>query len=182
MGVRSYRVAMGGLASALALLFMFMTGMIPFATYVLPAFAGIILIAIVVDLGRRWATMVYIAISLLSLLITPDKESTVLFIFFFGYYPIIKTVLEHIKPKVLRFLTKLSIFNLAVIGAYMVIIYVLMIPDMLEEFGDFGRYSVLIMLIVGNITFVVYDFAVGNIYEVYTKWFKPKFLRRRGSK
>ena len=43
MGKKSTQVALGGLAAALCTLLMFLTGMIPFATYALPAAAGIVL-------------------------------------------------------------------------------------------------------------------------------------------
>ena len=38
---------MGGLASALCVLLMFLTGMVPFATYAMPAAAGTVLLAVV---------------------------------------------------------------------------------------------------------------------------------------
>ena len=41
-----------------------------------------------------------------------------MFIFFFGYYPILKGILERIKPKALSYLVKFLIFNLALVLAY----------------------------------------------------------------
>ena len=38
---KSTQVAVGGMASGLCLLLMFMTGMVPFSEYAFPAFAGI---------------------------------------------------------------------------------------------------------------------------------------------
>ena len=51
-------------------------------------------------------------------------------------------------------------------------------PDILTEFGDFGKYSVYIMLGLGNVLFFVYDFALTQIMNVYIYIFRPKFLRR----
>ena len=84
---KSKQVAAGGIAASLCLLLMFLTGLFPFATYALPAMAGTLLIVVVIELGRPTATMVYAAVSLLSLLITPDKEAALMFVVFFGYYP-----------------------------------------------------------------------------------------------
>lgn len=177
---KSTQVALGGLASALCLLLMFMTGIIPFGEYALPAFAGIVIIAIVVENGCKSAVLVYAAVSVLSIFLVPRPEAAMMFIFFFGYYPILQTKLVKIKPKVLQYLLKFIIFNVAVISAYMVVIYVMGINEIMEEFGSFGQYSALVLLLLGNVFFGIYDFTVDNLHYVYINWFRPKFLRRVG--
>ena len=93
MRYKSSQVAVGGMASGLCLLLMFLTGMIPFSEYACPTFAGLVLIAVAEEMGRKTALIVYGAVSLLSLLLTPSKEAAILFVFFFGYYPVIRAVL-----------------------------------------------------------------------------------------
>ena len=100
---------MGGIASALCLLLMMLT-IIPIATYTMPALAGMVLI--VVENGYSTAWMVYAAVGFLSLFICPDKEAAMLFVGFFGYYPILKGKLEKIKKRSMEYLSKFSIFNL----------------------------------------------------------------------
>lgn len=179
MRYKSTQVAVGGMASGLCLLLMFMTGMIPFSEYALPAFAGLVLIAVAEELGRGTAFIVYGAVSLLSLLLAPSKEAAILFVFFFGYYPVIKTLLEgKIRPKAICWVAKLLLFNVMVVLGYLIVIYLLGIPDILDEFGSFGKYSALVLLVFGDVFFVVYDFAVGNLIEVYRDYFAPKFLRK----
>ena len=78
----SGKIALGGLISALCLVCMFLTGLIPFATIALPAIAGVLLIVVVIELGKRWALLVYAAVSLLSILLTADMEAKLLFILF----------------------------------------------------------------------------------------------------
>lgn len=84
---------MGGIASALCLLLMILT-IIPIATYTMPALAGMVLIVVVIENGYSTAWMVYAAVGFLSLFICPDKEAAMLFVGFFGYYPILKGKLE----------------------------------------------------------------------------------------
>lgn len=177
---KSTQVALGGLAAALSLLLMFLTGMIPFGDYALPAFAGVVLLANVVENGRKTALMVYVAVSLLALFVVPSKEAALLFVFFFGYYPILQTLLDKISVKILRMALKLVIFNTAVIAAYWIIINLMGVADILDEFGPFGQYSALALLVFGNIFFVVYDNMVSNLYAAYIHWFRPRFLRRAG--
>lgn len=175
---KSTQVALGGLSAALCLILMFMTGMIPFATYALPAAAGIVLIIVSIENGPKTAAIVYVAVSLLSIFIVPDREAAVMFIFFFGYYPILKPILEKLKPWIFNEIIKLIIFNASMVVGYLFIIYVLGIPDILSDFGDFGKYSALIILGMGNIVFFVYDFALTNLTYVYIHRFRPKILKR----
>ena len=89
---------------ALSLMIMFLTAF-PYMTYALPAIAGAVLIPVVIELGSKWAWMVYACVSFLSLLIAPSLEAKVMFIAFFGYYPIVKALLERQKNRVL-FMTR----------------------------------------------------------------------------
>ena len=52
---KSTQVALGGLSSALCLLLMFMTGLIPFSSYIFPALAGIVLISVREENGLKTA-------------------------------------------------------------------------------------------------------------------------------
>ncbi len=177
---KSTQVALGGVATGLCLLLMFLTTMIPFAEYALPAFAGIVLIAVVVENGTKNAIVVYAAVSLLSLILVPRPEVACLFVFFFGYYPILQFRLDEMKPKVLQYMIKFIIFNIAVVAAYLVVINLFGITEIMDEFGDFGKYSALILLALGNVFFAVYDFTVSNLRYVYIHVFRIKFLRKAG--
>ena len=55
---KSTQVAVGGMASGLCLLLMFMTGMIPFSEYSLPTLAGLVLIAVSEEMGSSTALIV----------------------------------------------------------------------------------------------------------------------------
>lgn len=170
----SFNVAMGGIVAALAVVLMFFTGVFPFATYALPALAGLLMVIIVIDYNAKWAVSVYVAVSILSLLITPDREAAMLFIAFFGYYPILKSVFEKL-PRVIEYVLKFLVFNVAIVGAYYVIINVFGMPDILSEFKEVG---IPLMLGLGNVTFLIYDIAITKMITLYVKWFKPKILRK----
>ena len=176
MSKKSSAVAIGGVASALCLLFMFLTGVIPFATFALPAIAGMVLISVVVENGYKVAFCVYASVSLLSLIIVPDREAAMMFIGFFGYYTIIKGKLDKIKSRFVRLVSKFSIFNVAVICVYAIIIYFFGLTELLDE--SLGKYTLLVLLALGNIVFVVYDFALKRMAIAYIYWFRPKFLRK----
>lgn len=174
----SFRVAFGGIVAALCLVLMFMTGLIPVLVYTLPAVAGVLLVSVVIEIDKKWALITYAAVGLLSLLITPDREAAILFIFFMGYYPIIKAIIEKIKSRILEWAIKIIIFNVAIISAYVIIINVFGIKDVMEQVPFFGKYSSLVLLALGNVVFVIYDIAVTRLISAYINWFRPKFINK----
>lgn len=163
--VPAVSAAFCGMAAALATALMFLTGLMPTATYSLPALAGLVGIVIVVEIGVRWAWPVYAAVSVLSLLIAPDKEAVTLYILFFGYYPILKALLERQPRKWLQWLLKFLVFNAAVVLYYWIAIKVLGVPE--ESFWSFGVVMPVALLVGGNVVFLLYDYVISGLVRVY---------------
>ncbi len=174
----SFKVAFGGIITAFALICMLATGVIPIGTYTFPALAGIMLIAVVIELDLKWAWAVFTATAVLSLLIAPDREAALLYLFFFGHYPIVKSYLERLNRKPLEWLLKLIIFNACILICYGLIFYVFQMQYVIESFQELGRYSLIIFLAVGNIAFFIYDIALTNLITFYIKWVRVKILKR----
>jgi hypothetical protein len=172
----STQIALGGVFSALCLVFMFLTGIIPLATYMMPALAGAMLAVVVIEAGAKTALLAYVAISVLSLFIVPDREAATMFIVFYGYYPLAKVRLEQLRSRALEYAVKLILCNAAAVAGYAAVIYIFGIPMM--QPGTFGQYSVLVLLGLWNATFLFYDYALTRYITVYIRWFRPKFLRR----
>lgn len=178
MSKKSTQIALGGVFSALCLLIMFLTGMVPFAVYALPALAGAMLVAVRVEIGRKAAMMVYVSVSLLSILIVPEKEAVLLFIAFFGYYAIVKDLLDAIGPFALRWAAKLLLFNVTTVGSTLFGFYVLGMTELLEDLGEWGALLTGLFLLACNGVYLLYDLALGRYIHLYIHWFKPTFLRR----
>lgn len=179
---KSKQVAAGGIASSLCLLLMFMTGLFPFATYALPAMAGTLLVVVVLEYNRATALMVYASVSLLSLFITPDKEAAMVFIVFFGYYPIVKGVIEKLCCRPLEQLLKCLLFNGAVISSYLIAANLLGMAYLLEGVYDYGRYGIYAILFAANLMFFYFDKALTGVIFGYIHRFRPKYIGRWGNK
>ncbi len=174
----SKRVAVGGMIAALSICLMMLTGVIPVLIYSTPIIVGLLLIIMVVEMGKKWAFMVYMVVSVLSMLFVAEKESAVIYVAFFGYYPILKPVLESIKFKVIEWVLKYVIFNASVVMAYFVLIKFFGI-DISSEYVSM-KVGVVILLALGNVLFLIYDLAFTRIVIVYTRvWSRliRKFLR-----
>ena len=167
------KVALCGILAALSLILMVMTA-IPIATYALPAMAGAVLIPVVMEAGVKWGWLAYAAVALLSLLVAPDPEAKVLFITFFGYYPIAKSLLEKMKKRWLEWIVKLVIFNGTMLGSYLLTIFVFHLPT---DFELFGVSLPLVFLLIGNVIFVIYDLALTNVITAYWDRLHPKLSR-----
>ena len=175
---RSSQVALGGVVASLCILLMLMTGFFPFLTYAAPAAAGFILIAVIVDCGYRWAMLVYLVVAFLSIFVVPDKQAAMIFVFL-GYYPVVKDYLDHhMKSKVLQWVIKFIIFNLSILAAYGLMIYVFQMPDVMTDMGSLGRFTGLVTLLAGNIVFIVFELALTRIFYFYRHFFRPHFLRK----
>ena len=165
----SIRIAFCGIITALGTIFMFATGLIPIGSYALPALAGVLSILIVVELGAKWAWPVYIATSILSLLLAADKEAAILFIVFFGFYPILKAYIERLHKKPIVYLLKGTVFIAAMILDFLITIFILRVPQ--ESFTIVGVYLPWVFLAVGVVVFYIYDFAVSGLVLLYYQRF-----------
>ncbi|MDR0288097.1 MAG: hypothetical protein LBI03_10410 [Clostridiales bacterium] len=165
--------AFGGIITALSVLIMFLSGVLPFLTYTLPAFAGALLIIVIEESDIKWSLMVYVSVSLLSLILIPNKESAILYLFFFGYCAVLQSFLEEkFKSNLIRWSIKIPVFNLAIITAYMLIINVLGIQ--VDEFNEYGKYGVFILLGIGNLTYIIYDNTLKNLTVLYNRHLHKK--------
>lgn len=161
------KLAFCSVITALCVAIMFLTGIIPIGTYALPALSGVLLIPVVVELGTGWAWSVYIAASLLSFFIAADKEAVLFFILFFGYYPILKAVLERINKKAVQFFLKFAVFNASAIIEFFIAANLLNVPQ--DSFFVHGVYLPWAFLIAGNVIFLIYDYALSLLIISYNK-------------
>lgn len=171
---KSKKIALCGIVSALSLILLALTGLFPFAEYALPAMAGALLAIPVIEFDRKTAIIAFLAVGVLSLFIAPIKESAFLFCLLFGYYPIIKSLLEAMKSKLAEWGIKILLFNVAALLSYFLLIQVMGMNELLEDFSFGVKYSILILLGLGNIVFVLYDFALSQVIAFYIKTVRPK--------
>jgi len=165
----SVKVSLGGVVAALSLVLMLLTSIIPFGTYAFPAFAGILLVLLVFNLGYAYAFAVYFVTAALSFLLVTDKEAALYYAMFLGFYPILKGVIERIPSKPVQYIVKLALFNVCMIAAFYIGISLLSIPK--ESFNLFGVYLPWVFLILGNIVFIIYDLCITRLVTLYLlKW------------
>ncbi len=172
--IKCYRVALGGVVSSLCILAMFFTGIAPFLYITLPMISGALITIIVFEVNTSWAMLTYITVSLLSIFVTFDKEAALIFILFFGHYPILKLKIEKIPIIILKILIKILVFNICIVIDYQLTIYLLGISDFTDDFAAFGKYGIYILWALANLIFIMYDYALSTCVVIYLKYLKPK--------
>lgn len=150
-------VALGGVLAALAVVIMCMGTIIPVATYVCPMLCAVVLQMVLKTCGTQIAWAWYGAVAILSALLAPDKEAAAVFLFL-GYYPIVKPRLDGTK---LRWLWKGLLFNGSVVVMYWLLIQLLGLSQVMEDFEGMGAAMLAALLILGNVTFFLLDRLLG---------------------
>lgn len=173
----SSRVALGGVATALSMVLMLIAGVTSTLVYAIPMFVGMLLTVLVIEEGKGLATAVYVAVSILSLLILGNKEAAIMYVAFFGYYPIIKGVIEKYSKGFLCWIIKFIVFNVAMVISYLAITKIFMIS--FDDIEAFGKLALPLLLLAGNVVFAMYDVLITRLITIYfyrwQKYFKRVF-------
>ena len=154
----AYAVALGGVLAALAVVVMSLGTIIPVATYICPM--ACILMAQVVrqTCGSRYGWAWYGAVAILSLLRAADKEAAAVFAAL-GYYPLVKPRLEKRK---FPWLWKGLLFNAVILALYWLLIHLLGMDALAEEFAEAGAVMTAVMLLLGNAVFFLLDILLNK--------------------
>ena len=150
-------MALGGMLAALAVVMMSLGTVIPVATYVCPMLCALLLQGVLKTCGSRIAWAWYGAVALLSVLLAPDKEAAGVFVFL-GYYPIVKPALDRKKGK---WLWKGLLFNGSVCLLYFLLLRLLGLKQLTQEWSDMSVGMLAVLLVLGNVTFFLLDRLLG---------------------
>ncbi len=168
------KITFCGVFAALAVALMLCGHFLPTLTYAIPALAGLIMVVPLIECGVSWAFGCYVTSSLIIFLIG-ENETKILFVLLFGYYPILKLLIEKLKNIAVEWVLKLLVFNAAAIASYYIMSFIYAIS--FDDLGDFGRYGAYIFLGLCNIVFVVYDIGVSRIASFYISTMRNKLKK-----
>ena len=177
---KTSKIAMGAMISALCLALMLSTAIIPFLSYAIPMIAGAFIMIIVIECDKLWALFVYICVALLSLLIVADKSAGLAFLFYFGYYPILKAVIESKTSRVVEIIIKYANINIVVLVAYFLMLKFFGLDldgvEFLSPFVD-KWYTFVILVAFTSFFFYLYDLTLTKVVYLYTTRLRKKFRK-----
>lgn len=160
-GRKTARIAM---LSTLSLVILYGSSAVPLGQLGLVALAGLVPAASIVSSGSvRAGLFCYVVTGCLGLLVVPNKGNIILYLLFFGLYPVIKSLAECRSARVMSFVYKQAFFNVAlsVIWFGMRQILLPFLPVELEHTG--------LIYLVGNLIFPIYDIGFSQVIMFYTR-------------
>lgn len=162
---KTSKITFSAILAALAAVFM-ITSFFPYLTYGIPALASLFVMVAVVEMGAKWGFSVYLVSALLVGILPGDPEAKLMYIAILGYYPALKAVLENKCNRVLEYVIKFAVFNAALLISYGVLAKFFGIE--LGDMGEFGKYTAVIMVVLANVVFIIYDIMVARVSVWYS--------------
>lgn len=150
---QSKRIAECGMICALCVVIMIVGAWLGIGLYASPMFAGLFLIPLGRKYGLKYHFALWLAVSIISLLLVPEIEQNLMFLCFFSCYPMIRPYFHRIAKKPLRVLAKLLYFNVLIFAVEWLVMYVL-VPEAMN-----GWLFALFMVLF-NFTFICFDFII----------------------
>lgn len=161
------KVAFGGLVTALSTLCLYLASVLPTNRLFFYAISSMFVFTMVIEFGIPSAIITYLSITILALILLPNKIMIIPYLLFFGYYGILKYYIEKRNNLLLEWLLKIISFNIA-----MVIIYFIVEKLILKTITM--RYYLWVTILLGEVAFVVYDLG----YTVVISYYKHRLRNR----
>ena len=161
-------IARGGLLAAPAVALLYVGGG---AISVGPAACLVAGVTSAVPLLKRarlkTAVTLYLAVAILSALLVPRKMVVAAYVLFCGLYPIVKFCVECYVPRWRQMDLKLAYFNIMLVIAAALAIFVF-----LPQFSLSG-FRLLAVWVAANIVFVIYDVALSRLIALLRRSLPP---------
>ena len=167
------RAALVGVLSALSLVFLYASALVPTGQMGVVAVAGLLVAAAVVSGGLSAGFLCYGATGLLGLLLLPDKANALLYLLFFGLWPILKSLIERLRRIILEWVCKLGVLN-AVLTLFWFGLRAVLLPFLPGALHQIGM-----VYLAGNAAFVIYDVGCSKLIAFYAGRI-DKVLRKAG--
>ena len=144
-------IALGGMLTAVALVIMSLGSLIPLNTYICPVLCILITRLVLNGCGKRIGWCYYGAVSVLALLLAPDREAALVYAML-GYYPMLKPWLDGRR---FSLVWKLSLFTAMGAAEFALAVYILGIGEAVN-----GPLA-LVTLVVWDILLILVDRLLG---------------------
>ncbi|MBQ3564024.1 MAG: hypothetical protein IJA21_05430 [Clostridia bacterium] len=169
---KSKKIAFCSIMAALSVILVMCGNIFQAAAQAMPAIAGVIGVIIVIEIGVKWAFAAYFVSAALTFILGIN-EAGILFALLFGYYPIIKPLIEKIRVRAIEYIVKFALFNAAMIVSYAILIAVFS----LAALGFDKMLFAWITLAIGNIFFILYDICISRIAALYCLKYR-KYIKK----
>ena len=155
------KLALAAMFCGLGVVFLYFGSLLDVMNLTMVAIASLFVFCSEIEMGRGYSLLIYAVTSVLSMLLLPDKFTAFAYLGFGGIYPILKQVFERL-PKWLSRLLKLLYFNAVLAALILISLFILKAEDM-------SPLYLIFLVLVGNVAFLAYDYAMEILIAVYRK-------------
>lgn len=155
------RTALAGLLAALSLICLYLAFLVPTGKLGVVALAGVFPAGAVVSAGLAAGFFCYAAAGILGLLLLPAKSAALLYLIFFGLWPMVKSLVERLPNRGLEWAAKLACCNIALAVLWFGL-RSLFLPFLPAALGQTWM-----VFAAGNVGFVLYDLGFSGLIAFY---------------
>ena len=152
-------LAISSLLTALGVVLLYLGSFFEIMDLTVAATAGLLVLLSVIEMGKRTGALIWLATSLLSLLLLPNKFIALGYVLFFGCYPLVKAFAERL-PTFLSWVVKLVFAFVAMVALVLLSHFLLAMP--LE-----APWMMVAFFALALVTTVVFDIALTKLVTLY---------------
>ena len=136
----------------------------PTGSWGIVAAAGLLPGLAVISVGMKAGLLCWAGVSILAFRLVPDKLCVLLFGALFGLYPMVKSMAERPRKRLLEYAVKLGFFN-----AVFTVLYLTMMGSLLASLPPALGGSLWALYPAANIVFVLYDYGSSQLISLYIR-------------
>ena len=164
---KTFKIALGGLCLALAVIFMFGASFVPGIDMTLFAIASLFTVIMIIETGVGGGLLLYAGACILGLILVPTKLALIPYIFFFGYYGVLKYFIEKSKSGVVQIALKLIFF------AALMCLGLFGFREVLASSVNLPDFPVIVLIIGGMLILLLYDYILTFLINFYRRRLGP---------
>ncbi len=154
--------------TALGVVLLYLGSMIELVDIALAVLASLLCVFAVIEYGGSAPWLVFAVTGILSLILLPQKTPAVMYLLFFGYYPILKEKLER-RSRVVSWVLKELVFN-ASLALMLLLSHTTMVAPGAEPLLLYAAF-----VLLAEVVFPIYDIALTRLISLYLYRLRRRF-------
>ncbi len=164
---KSQKIALGGIVTLLSTVSLYISSILPTNRLFFFALSTFFLAVIIIESNVSFAVLVYFSSSILSFILIPNKAIVLPYLIFFGYYAIVKSLIERINILAVELLIKLLLFNLSIYVIYTIVSTVFLGEIII-------KLPIWAIFLLMQLVFLIYDYTFSLGVFFYRNKIRPK--------
>jgi hypothetical protein len=160
-------ITVSAVLMALTVVFAYLGSIFPAIRVAMIAVASLFTVAAVVEAGLGSAVLVYVGSALLGILLLPDKTAAFLYLLFFGFYPIVKSLSEGIKPQAVQWGVKIAVFYAAFTAVWFLFRALVFSAELLTSVTGAAALGLSLVYLIAGMAFILYDIGLTRLISFY---------------